>query len=82
MIDIENFEEGTEVWCVHNNKPREFIGLEIIEYSTASGSQFNVLGVEFDVPADHCYLSKKELIGAQINYWREMGLNEIVKENW
>lgn len=81
MIDIDNFEEGTEVWCVHNNKPREFIGLEIIEYATASGSQFNVLGVEFDVPIDHCYSSKMECIEAQIVYWCEMRLNEIVKDS-
>ena len=81
MIDIENFEEGTVVWFAHNNQPISFIGVEVMKYVTTSGLQFNILGQNCDIPADLCYSSKIECIEAQINYWRDMRLNEIVKDN-
>ncbi len=81
MIDIEKLKEGQTVWILNRNKPESFISKGIIEHKMASGIQINVLGECFNVPADYCYFSEMELIEDQINYWRDMRLMKIVKDN-
>lgn len=81
MIDVEQFEKGKEVWFVHQNRLASFISHTIKKYNTTSGFQINIIGSGYDIPADWCYYSKIECIEAQVNYWRDMRLNEIVKDS-
>ncbi len=81
MIDIEKLKDGNEVWFVLENRAASFISHGIRKHITDSGTQINVFGRNYDIPADWCYFSEMELIEEQINYWRDMRLNKIVQDN-
>jgi hypothetical protein len=81
MIDIEKLKDGSEIWFLHQNRPASFISEGIRKYISMSGIHFNVMGRDCDLPADHCYFSEMELIDDQLDYWRDMKLMKIVKDN-
>lgn len=81
MIDIEKLKDGSEIWFVHQNRPVSIISHGIRKYISESGIQINVVGRDCDLPADLCYFSEMELIDDQLDYWRDMKLMKIVKDN-
>jgi len=78
MIDIELLKPANTVWVLHNNRPISFVSQRVERLSTSNGTQINIAGGCFSIPADKCYFSKMELIEDQINYWNDMRLHEIV----
>lgn len=83
MIDIEDLKPGNEVWVVHNNRPQRLTMDRLEKVITASGVQYNVIDCSFlyGVPADLCFLNELDLIESQVNYWRDIRLNKILKDN-
>jgi len=87
MIDFENLKEGSEIWLVYKNRPTCVVYKGFIRLSTSGGyhinavCSFSVLGVPFETPVDYCYLTELECIEEQVNYWHDMRLNRILKDN-
>jgi hypothetical protein len=81
MIDIELLKPGNTVCVVHNNRPQSFVSQRIDRLTTSNGTQINITGGAFSIPADKCFFSEMELIEDQINYWRDMRLNKIIQGN-
>lgn len=81
MIDIELLKPGMDVWIEHKSRPVKLTMERLEKLISSSGVQYNVVDSSFiyGVPADKCYRSELECIEAQINYWRDMRLNFLVK---
>lgn len=83
MIDIEKLKPGNEVWVLHNNRTKKLVIKSLEKIILASGVQYNIIDKDFFTtrPACLCYSSEMDLIEEQINYWHDMRLNKIVKDN-
>ena len=79
MIDIETLKPGTPVWILHQNRPVKFVMRKLEKIISDSGVSYHVEGEGYSVPADWCFSTELELIENEINYWRDMRLNYIVK---
>ena len=84
MIDEEKIKVGHSLWCLYNNRPLKIIVHDILFRLFDWGVQVDVVGYgenAVNIPIEWCYFTGMELIKDQNNYWCDMRLMKIVKDN-